>query len=199
MPERVLGDLTSALDLIVMERMPGGAFAQLGDHRPPAWFTEAFEAVGRTENVTLLEAFPILDSFLSEADAFWNRKFEGRLDGEPFVISSGEGNLPLVPTAVAMKGRAFLLLQRVAGFEDRQHILQRARERALEHEQVLKQIERLARPLAALSKSLDELEATTIDDNQRQHVAAIRDAATALQKVFDELPRLPPATSVRGL
>ena len=192
MPEQMFGELMSALDLIVLERQPGGALVQLGGHLPPAWFTLAFNAVGRRQDVTLLEAFPILDSFLSEADAFWNQKYEGRLDGEPFVISNAGRNLPLVPTAVAMKGRAFLLLQRVPGFEDRQDILQRARERALEHEQVLKQIDGLARPLAALSHSVDELEAMALDDNQRKRVANVREAVAALTKAFDALPHLPP-------
>ena len=190
--EAVIGDLVGALDLVILERLPGGVLFRLGDHTPPAWFSGTFHAAHRTKEVTLLEAFPVLDVFLSEAEIFWGREADGRLDGEICVMTSEDGtNLALATVAVSMDGRKFLLLQRVPGFDDRQNVLQRARERALEHEQVIKRIDLLQHPLITLSELVKELAAMDLGERQRQHLDRITEEVIALRQRLDQLPRLP--------
>jgi hypothetical protein len=197
--ENVLGDLVTVLDLVVLERLPGGAMFQLGDQPPPAWFIETFHNVDRRHPVTLLQAFPVLDSFLSEAEIFWERTADGRLESEAFVVSGAGGeNLPLTAIAVALKSRRFLLLQRAAGFDDRQHILQRARDRALEHEEVVKRIDKLRRPVATLTRLAGELRDTELGEQARKHLASLTTEVETLRKLLDELPQMPRGASARS-
>lgn len=198
MSESVLGDLVSVLDLVVLERLPGGAMFQVGDQPPPSWFVETFHNVDPRQPVTLVQAFPVLDSFLSEAEVFWERTVYGRLEGEAFVVNGAGGeNLPLATVAVAMNGRRFLLIQRVAGFDDRQHILQRARERALEHDEVVKRIQSMHRPMATLARLAGELAGMELGEPQRKHIASLTTEVETLRKLLDELPKMPPGASAR--
>ncbi len=195
----MLSALMSILDIVVLERLPGGAFKRLANDPAPSWFTEAFSSVLEGSPATLAQAFPILDPFLSEAEAFWGRTNFGRLDGEAFVVAGPGGrNLPLVTVAVALDGRHFLLLHRVAGFDDRQEILQRARERALEHEDVVRRIDRLRRPFARLNQRLGELDASEgLTESQRAALSSASTELAALGQALDELPKPPPGTAVR--
>lgn len=194
-----LAALMAILDIVVLERLPGGAFKQLSNDPSPSWFTEAFSNVVEGAPATLAQAFPILDPFLSDAEAFWNRTNFGRLDGEAFVVAGPGGrNLPLVTVAVALDGRHFLLLHRVAGFDDRQAILQRARERALDHEAVVRGVDDLRRPFTRLKRLTDELAASTqMSESQRALLTSVNTEIVAIGQVLDQLPKLPAGTSVR--
>jgi hypothetical protein len=199
LPASALAALVAMLDVVVLERFEGGAFRQVGDEPTPTWFTEAFRDAAPGAPVTLLEAFPVLDAFLSEAETFWSRMAYGRLEGEAFVVAGPGGrNLPLATTAVALDGRHFLLIQRVAGFDDRQQILQRAREHALTHEQVVKRIDGLRPPFGRLTRIVSELEATTdLTASQRTALSGIHTELGALREVLDELPKPPPGRQAR--
>jgi hypothetical protein len=199
MPEPLLATLVSILDVVVLERLHGGAFRQLGNQPSPSWFAETFHGADPGAPVTLLQAFPVLDSFLSEAEIFWERTRHGRLEGEAFVVAGPGGrNLPLATIAVALEGRHFLLLQRVAGFDDRQHILQRAREQVLAHELVVKRIDELRRPFGRLTGFAGELTAAAeLTESQRTLLAGIASEIDTIRQLLDELPKLPPGTSAR--
>jgi hypothetical protein len=199
MPGSLPPALVTILDMIVLERLHGGAFRQLGSERTPAWFSEAFWNAAPGTAVTLLQAFPVLDSFLTEAEAFWSRTTQGRLDGETFVVTGADGqNLPLAAIAVAHEGRQLLLIQRVPGFDDRQRVLQRAREQALTHEGVIKGIDGLRRPFGRLAGLASELAATSgLSESQKTLVSRITSELDALRQLLDQLPKLPPATSAR--
>jgi len=196
--ESLLSTLVSILDLVVLERMHGGSFRQVGADYPPAWFTEAFHHADRGAPVTIVQAFPVLDSLISEAEAFWERTAFGRLDGEAFVVAGrGEDNLALATIAIALEGRHFLLIQRVAGFDEKQRILQRAREQALAHETVVREIDELRRPLAKAGDAIGKLTASALDESQRALVSSLAAELDALRGVVDRLPKLPPGVSAR--
>jgi hypothetical protein len=196
--ETVLAHLTSALDMVVMEQVPGGAFVQIGAVAPPPWFDRIYRDAGQGGRPTVAQAFPVLATFLSEAEAFWERHETGRLDSEDFVISEGSGEpLPVAATAVALKGRRFLVIQRAAGFEDRQRILQRARDQALAHEQVIKHVHSLRRPVAALVRLAGELAGTELSGAQRDQMSGIRSHLDTISRLLDGLPTLPQGASPR--
>lgn len=196
--EAVIVDLVGALDLVILERLPGGALSRLGGQPPPAWFAGNLHDVHPQKAVTLLEAFPVLDAFLSDAEVFWERAEDGRLDGEPCVMTVAGGNhLALATVAIKKDGRKFLLLQPVAGFEDRQHVLQRARERALEHEQVVKRIDLLRHPLQTLGQLVTELGAMELGEPQRKHFDRISEQVKTLRQRLDDLPQLPKAATAK--
>ena len=194
-PGALLSALIAILDIVVLERLDGGAFRQVGGEPSPNWFSDAFRDAAPEARATLAEAFPVLDPFLAEAEAFWNSRGYGRLDGEAFVVTGADGvNLALNAIAVALHGRCFLLIQRVAGFEDRQHILQRAREGALDRENLVKQIDTLRSPISRLSNLAADAAA---GDTPQQLLSGLRAEIDALQRVLDTLPRLPPGSSPR--
>lgn len=199
-PEPILDMLVSLLEVVVLERLHGGAFRQIGEQPSPSWFAERFQSGEPGAPVTLLQAFPVLDGFLSEAEIFWERTAFGRLEGEAFVVDGPGGrNLPLATIAVAMEGRQFLLIQRVAGFDDRQHILQRAREQALAHEGVVKRIDAVRRPLGRLARLANELASTEgLSESQRTLMAGIESELETVHQLLDDLPKLPSGSTPRG-
>lgn len=196
MSETVLAQLASALDMVVMEQVPGGTFVQIGDAPPPEWFTRIYRDAGRGRRPTLAESFPGLASFISEAETFWTGNDAGRLESGEFMVADPPGpQLPVAATALALKGRRFLVIQRAAGFDDKQRILQRAREQALAHEQVIKKVDSLRRPLAQLVRLADELARPALTGRQREQVSGIRDNLDTLSGLLDELPKLPKAAT----
>ena len=198
LPATMLAALIAMLDAVVLERVEGGAFRQLRHEPSPSWFDEAFRDVARGTPVTLLEVFPVLDGFLSEAEVFWSRMAYGHLEGEAVVVTGPGGrNLPLVATAVALEGHHFLLLQRVTGFNDRQHILQRAREGALEHERVVKRIDALRWPVERLTRVLRDLTGTTDPTEPSRAVASVQAELDTIREILEDLPKAPRGTTAR--
>ena len=189
MADSLLTDLSEALDLVVLEQLPGG-FVQITTGPLPPWFVGAFRTVDDGGHVTLLEALPALDAFLAEAEAFWNRTTDGRLAGEPFLVTDAPNHeIPVAATAVTFGGRRILLLQPDAGYADRQQLLQRAREQALAHEKTVQRIQDLHRPIAQLSRLSDQLSTTALNDEQRATIAAITTQVNAIRRVVDDLPQ----------
>jgi hypothetical protein len=196
-PDSLLATLVSILDVVVLERQPGGAFRQIGGV-PPEWFIETMKNADPGAAVTVVQAFPVLESFLSEADSFWRKTAYGRLEGEAFVVTDTAGrNLPVAPIAIVMEGRHFLLLHRAPGFDERQRVLQRAREQALAQEKLVKQIDALRRPLGRLETFASDLGKQPLSEMQGALVASIRKELDALKAVVEALPKLPPASSAR--
>jgi hypothetical protein len=197
--DSLLASLVAILDIVVLERLQGGSFRQLGTEYPPAWFTQAFHEADPGAPVTLVQAFPVLDSFLSEAEVFWQGTAYGRLDGEAFVVAGPAGdNLALMTIAVAMQGRHFLLIQRVAGFDERQRVFQRAREQALSQEAVVRKIDALRQPFAKLSAVVSELAVSDLADAQRAALARASAELDTLRRTLEELPKLARGASPRG-
>lgn len=195
MPDALLATLVSILDLAVLERQPGGAFRQIGGE-PPSWFIDTMRNTDPGAAVTIVQAFPVLESFLAEADQFWRQTAYGRLEGEAFVIADASGRtLPVAPIAVVMEGRYFLLLHRATGFDERQRVLQRAREQALGQEKLVKQIDDMRRPVSRLGASLTDLIKQPLSEVQAAAVTSLMKDVDALKAQLDDLPKLPPTRS----
>jgi hypothetical protein len=186
----VLADLCSALDFVVLERLEGG-FVRLGDEAPPPWFVRVFiHEQGGGPRLTLTDVFPVLDSFLSEADQFWDHTGEGRLTSEAFMATDSLGDeLAIIATALGRKGRRYLLLQPDASFAERQGVLQRAREQALVHEQVVRRIQELRQPVGRLARLATELASSAPDDAARAQVEKVAGEVSTLQRLLGELPQ----------
>jgi hypothetical protein len=189
-----LADVCSALELVVLER-GGGGFLRIGDYPLPPWFVRVF-IQAQNEGVTLTSVFPVLDSFLSEADQFWESMGDGRLSSEAFMATDSLGEeLAIVATAVGAGGRRFLLMQPDASFPERQRILQRAREQALDYERLLRQIQELRKPVASLSALAADLAAGPSADAHRPEIERIATHANTLQGIVRDLPQGPRGAS----
>ena len=98
-----------------------------------------------------------------------------------------------------MEGRQFLLIQRVTGFDDRQHILQTARDQALQHELVVKRIDAIRHPIGRLTRLANELASSEdLSNSQRTLLNGIESELQTVQQLLADLPKLPPASTPRG-
>ena len=199
MSDPVLTEVTSALEIVLVERLSDGTFQLIGEVPPPPWFVHAWRGSDSGEGTTLEQAFPVLGSFLSEAETFWQRSDDGRLQAGTVVIVDESGHdVPVSATAMVLGGRRVLLLQRAPGFEERQRVLQRARVDALSREEIVRQVQKLHRPVEALAAAVDRLDATGLTDEQRAHGASIKAQVEELQRILEQLPRLPRAATPRS-
>jgi hypothetical protein len=191
-----LADVCSALEFVVLERLDGG-FVRMGDYPLPPWFVRVF-IQAQNEGVTLTSVFPVLDSFLSDADQFWTSIGDGRLSSEAFMASDSLGEeLAIVATAVGASGRRFLLMQPDASFPERQRVLQIAREQALEQERLVKQIQELRKPIASLAALAADLPAAPPADAHRVQIERIATHVSTLQRIVGELPQGPRGASLK--
>ena len=190
MSDAVLADLCSALDFVVLERLEGG-FVRVGDGPLPPWFVRVFiHAQGDGPTLTLTDVFPVLDTFLSEAELFWDRTGEGRLTSEAFMVTDSLGDeLAIVAIAVGRKLRRYLLMQPDASFPERQRLLQRAREQALAHEQVVRHLQELRQPVATLGRLAADLARSLPRRKRAGHIDKLTSQVTALQRILGELPQ----------
>ena len=90
-------DLVQAMDLLAVERTDHYAFVQVAP--APAWAVRIL-AAKRGEQLSLASAFPFLDRFITEAEAFWRDGTERVLLSAPFVAQDGEEELLLRATAL---------------------------------------------------------------------------------------------------
>lgn len=191
-----LADVCSALEFVVLERLDGG-FVRMGDYPLPPWFVRVF-IQAQNEGVTLTSVFPVLDSFLSEADQFWAGIGDGRLSSEAFMATDSLGEeLAIVATAVGARGRRFLLMQPDASYPERQRILQRAREQALEHERLVRHIQELRKPIASLARLVADLAAAPSTGAPRAEVERIANHVSTLQRIVGDLPEGPRGASAK--
>jgi hypothetical protein len=186
MPDSILNDLSTALDLVVLEALPTAGFRRIEYSHVPDWFVAAFHDAGGRNPVALEQAFPVLQGFLREANAVWLAGSDARRDSEPFVITDSTGHeVPVIATALAIRGRQYLLIQHDAGYQTRQRILQAARDHALEHERTLTRLHALRKPIAALLRIAED---PGLASDVSAVAASLRDHAAALRAVLDDLP-----------
>ena len=188
MVDSVLSDLSTALDLVVLEPLPAGGFRKAADTHVPPWFLSAFAQASGEDPLSLLDAFPVLDAFLRDAEALWSGDADGRTDGEPFIIVDQSGrDVPVTATALLVRGHRYLLLQTTPSFKDRQRELQTARDHALAHERIVRQMQALRTPVATLARIVDDPKFTSHDAHAA--ATAIRDQVDLLRGLLDQLPQ----------
>ncbi len=160
-----------------------GKFVLLGE--PAAWFTEIWGAGERGRVLRLGDVSSFLQSFLVEAETFWESGTGHELSSGEWMENTRDGReLPLECLALRVDGKKLLALQsRAAAFAERSRILQTARDGLLVHERLLKEIQKkeillhciihdLSQPLTAMRGCFDCL---TLEDAspRTQHLAEL--------------------------
>lgn len=161
-------DLFQLLGYALCEDRGGGRFELLGD--PPGWFREVWGPGAAGDLVKLADAAPFLESFLSEAAGHWNSSAATPLDSGLWVErTSGGREIPLEARAWRLDGRRILSLHSPEeDFQNQSRVLQTARDSALAHERLLKEIQKkeillhcivhdLSQPLTAMQGCFDVL------------------------------------------
>ncbi len=155
------------LGYALFEYLGDGKFSFLGD--PPPWFAQLWGAeTSNQKELVLSEKSPFLESFLFEAVSFWSAGKSGALDSGAWVERSASGEeIPLQATALFLERRPILAVYSPASqYQERVQTLQTARDSILEHEKLLREIQKkeillhciihdLSQPLSVMSVALD--------------------------------------------
>ena len=176
MTDPILVELFPVLEIVVLERLPNGGLYMYGS--VPGWFSRLFAA---DQPVPLGQTFPFLDSFLDEAAKFWWKNGPGRLRSGPCATTDWEGKEFFFDvSAVSVGQRRFLLIELLGSLSDQQHVLQAAREQALEHERVVKSGRALNGPAQTILRHAQALLDTPLTAGQHDIVDGLRRTGEAL-------------------
>jgi signal transduction histidine kinase len=155
--------------LALFEYLGEGEFRPLGSPPP---FLAAILGSPATQAPTLRlgDNMPFLDNFIADAEEFWNSRSEGRAESGAWIEKGEDGReRALEASAVWLAGRKILLLQNPQErYDERVQVLQTARDSLLEHERLLREIQKkeillhcivhdLSQPLTAIRGSLSLL------------------------------------------
>ena len=156
--DRVTSGLLAALDIVALEQLADGAFNFLS--APPDWFAHLYpEPVSPSQAIRPQEAFPFIEHFLSEAEAFWQAHSAGALKSGPWSESDAEGKLyHLEASAVCIDNRRLLLVELLRlSYQEIQALAQKAREKSLDYERLARAEEALRRSEARNQALLDAI------------------------------------------
>lgn len=194
MTNDLLARLLRALDLVVVEREPNHTFYVLTP--APAWFTRAFDVAPAGEQNALSGAFPFLDDFIQQAAGAWAAGPHASIVSGPFSVAADGEDLLLRATALTIDGRALLVLDRLTGAADARPMLQKARERMLEGEDLARRIAALQAPAASLDRAVAAIQGGDHEPGLRPLVADLHEASARLQDAISALTS-PPARTQR--
>jgi signal transduction histidine kinase/DNA-binding NarL/FixJ family response regulator/HPt (histidine-containing phosphotransfer) domain-containing protein len=127
----------------LFEYIENGVFRPVGDY--PNWCEKLWKgAVARDKSIHLAEASPLLDNFLVDAEAFWNSSREGSAKSPVWIERDSAGHeVPLEAAALHLEGKNILLLRNLSKtYADRQKLYQTARDSLLEHDRLLREIQK---------------------------------------------------------
>lgn len=143
MSEPFLTDLLTALDVMVVERLPDHTFIVIGT--TPAWFTWLYaDAAANSQRLRLNLTSPFLENFLVDAEIFWQESRPGLLKSGSWEEKGPSGKEDHLEAAALCLGERKILLIQLLGVahEERRRLLQIAREKALLQNQLIKETQK---------------------------------------------------------
>ncbi|HKW01739.1 MAG TPA: hypothetical protein VJN96_18060 [Vicinamibacterales bacterium] len=188
MTDTLFAHLFRALDLAIVERLSDGLFQMLTP--APAWLESAFEAAPAGARGSIDGAFPFLEDVVHQARAAWRQDETPQVYG-PFAAPVGDQELLLRATALNLDGRTLLVIERLQGVADARPMLQKARERMLEGEQLVRQVHALHPPAREIDKTIASLRGAALPADQQTLVQALYEANERLRDALAKLPAPP--------
>jgi signal transduction histidine kinase len=181
--------------LALFEYLGEGVFRPIG--APPAFLTAILGADAfQSPTVRLGDSMPFLDNFIPDAEEFWNSLAQGREDSGAWIEKGLDGReCALEASALRLAGRKILLLQNPQErYDERVRVLQTARDFLLEHEKLLREIQKkeillhcivhdLSQPLTAIRGSLSLLKLQAMA-REFQEVLEIAERQSEKQEVM---------------
>jgi hypothetical protein len=184
--------ILSALELVVLERMPHGIFLRVGTAPAPEWFGQVVAAAAGEVPATIAQAFPFVDHFLDEAEFFWRQGRTGRVRSEPFIIKDANGaEVCLVASAVVVGHRHLLVIESTTDFDDRRRALQSARETVMEHEAHVRRTRALLTRIQAARTLTAQLANSGLTSDQAPLAVEVAEQLSTLAGAVEELAPLP--------
>lgn len=168
----------------LFEYIGDGDFRLLGEW--PDWCANIWGAQPNSDQpIGLANKSPFLENFLVDAEEFWRARLSGSATSGNWIERGADGReIPLEATARSLGGKRILLLQNLSEtFEQQQQWFQTARNSLLEHEKLLKEIQKkeillhcivhdLTQPLSAMNGIFNLLERGNLPPALHKYVKA---------------------------
>jgi len=139
----ILESFLAAQGYALFEYTGNGVFHPIGGY--PKWCQNLWKgALARDKSIRLGEASPLLENFLIDAEGFWNSNREGSANSPVWIERDPSGrDVQLEATALHVDGKNVLLIRNLAStYAERQKLYQAARDSLLEHERLLREIQK---------------------------------------------------------
>src|SRR5580698_9237983 len=168
----------------LFEYVADGDFRLLGEW--PDWCATIWGVQpNRDQRIGLAEKSPFLENFLVDAQEFWRAHSPGSVNSGNWIERGVDGKeIPLEASARSLDGKRILLIQNLSeSFGQQQKWFQTARNSLLEHEKLLKEIQKkeillhcivhdLTQPLSAMNGVFHLLGGENLPDALRKYVKA---------------------------
>jgi signal transduction histidine kinase/CheY-like chemotaxis protein len=139
----ILESFLAAQGYALFEYATNGVFHPIGEY--PKWCQNLWKgALARDKSIRLAEASPLLENFLIDAEGFWNSNREGSANSPVWIERDPSGReVQLEAAALHVDGKNVLLIRNLAStYAERQKLYQAARDSLLEHEHLLREIQK---------------------------------------------------------
>jgi signal transduction histidine kinase/DNA-binding NarL/FixJ family response regulator/HPt (histidine-containing phosphotransfer) domain-containing protein len=168
----------------LFEYLGDGDFRVLGEW--PDWCLNIWGAQPNSDQpIGLADKSPFLENFLVDAEEFWRARLPGSANSGNWIERGADDReIPLEATARSLAGKRILLLQNLSEtFGQQQQWFQTARNSLLEHEKLLKEIQKkeillhcivhdLTQPLSAMNGVFNLLNRENLPAAMRKYVKA---------------------------
>ncbi|HEY4950512.1 MAG TPA: response regulator [Candidatus Acidoferrales bacterium] len=168
----------------LFEYLGDGDFRVIGEW--PLWCANIWGALPRGDQpIRLSDKSPFLENFLVDAEEFWRALAPGSVNSGNWIERGADGGeIPLEASARSLDGKRILLIQNLSEtFGQQQKWFQTARDSVLEHEKLLKEIQKkeillhcivhdLTQPLSAMNGVFHFLERKNLPAALRKYVNA---------------------------
>jgi signal transduction histidine kinase/CheY-like chemotaxis protein/HPt (histidine-containing phosphotransfer) domain-containing protein len=168
----------------LFEYLGDGDFRVLGEW--PDWCANIWGARPNSDQpINLADKSLFLENFLVDAEEFWRARLPGSANSGNWIERGADGHeIPLEAAARSLDGKRILLLQNLSEtFGQQQQWFQTARNSLLEHEELLKEIQKkeillhcivhdLTQPLSAMNGVFNLLERENLPTALRKYVKA---------------------------
>ena len=203
-PDPAAAAVLAAMQLAVFEPLPGGRFRLFS--ASPTWLRGLAPEIQENSEADLLDRFPLLQTFLPEAEEAWRGKVE-RIGSELWTETRPEGgDIHLQAWGLRASGLPLLVIEAVdALYRERQLVLQYAHDTALQYDIIKRlnqEVQRAAQaksdflammsheirtPMNAILGMADVLAETPLSPEQRSYVGIFQRAATSLLDLLNDI------------
>lgn len=144
MNECIFSEILVSLNILVLERQDINSFKLIGTI--PDWVRGFYHHDVGLETARLIpqEVFPFLENFLLDAEDFWQLNNKNQIQsGIWYQNNLWDTEYHFEASAINISGKKILLIElKEESFEEKQYIIQKARENKLNYQQILKEAQK---------------------------------------------------------